>query len=202
MMYFIIIIIIFAKKNKNMKLKGYSNYEIYPETGQVWSYKNNRYIGSYDKDGYLICCLVNDDGRKKMWSMHRLIWTVVNGEISNNMEVNHIDENKTNNSITNLSLMTHKENTNWGTRNERIIRNRTGKFKPKPVLALNGDKIFILFQSTRDAERHGYNSGEICKSCKSLVSKHKGYKWQYLTDYLADWLDNFQDECMKLEKTA
>lgn len=185
-----------------MKLEGYSGYEIHPETGQIWSYKSNRFIGAFDKDGYLKCGLLDDTGNHKNWSIHRLIWTAVNGPIPNGMEINHLDEDKTNNSISNLSLVTHKENTNWGTRNERIIKNRTGKFKPKPVLALKGDKIFMSFQSTREAEKCGYYSGQICISCKGKHNTHKGYKWQYLEDYLADWLETFQDECMKNERVV
>lgn len=179
-----------------MKLEGYSDYEIYPETGQVWSYKSNRYIGAFDKDGYLIVGLVGDNGIKKHFSIHRLVWILVNGEVPDGLEINHLDENKENNSIDNLSLTSHKENANWGTRNERIIKNRTGKYKPKPVLAIENGNIKMYFVSARAAENIGYFSSSICRCCNGLKKEYKGYQWIWLEDYLADWWDN------EMEKAA
>lgn len=38
------------------------------------------------------------------------------------MQINHKDENKANNCIGNLELMTNKENCSYGTRNARISK--------------------------------------------------------------------------------
>ena len=102
-----------------MKLEGYSDYEIYPETGQVWSYKRNRFIKRKKGNGYYGCTLIDDNGVIKEWLLHRLIWVAVNGDIPEGMQVNHIDENKHNNSISNLNLLTNKENLLWGSGLER-----------------------------------------------------------------------------------
>lgn len=177
-----------------MKMKGYSNYEIYPEEGKVWSYKSNRYVGAFDKDGYLVVGLVDDKGSTKMFSMHRLIWIAVNGKIPNNMEINHIDEDKTNNSISNLSLTTHIDNCNWGTRNKRIIGNRSGKFAPKPVISIKNNKIINYFASTRDAEKNGFFSGAISNCCNGKSNSYKGLKWKYVDDYIADWWEEEMDK--------
>lgn len=183
-----------------MKLKGYSNYEIYPETGQVWSYKSSKYTGHKDyESGYWYCTLYNDNGERVNWRLHRLIWTAVNGEIPEGMQVNHIDEKKDNNCISNLNIMTPKENSNWGTRNERIFLKTTNGKCSLPILAsakTNG----LFFPSMMEAERNGFGAGNVCNCCKGKISKYKGYKWQYLDDYLADWLEAFQDECMETEK--
>lgn len=47
--------------------------------------------------------------------VHRLVYIAFNGEIPEGMFVNHIDENKKNNRLDNLNLLTPKENTNYGT---------------------------------------------------------------------------------------
>ena len=107
-----------------MKLEGYSGYEIYPETGQIWSYRYSRFLKfDISNNGYLRCTLTDDKGKRHRFLLHRLMWQTVNGVIPADLQINHIDENKANNSINNLSLMTHKENSNWGTRNERIGEN-------------------------------------------------------------------------------
>ena len=47
------------------------------------------------------------------------------------LEINHKDENKTNNCINNLEWVTHKDNCNHGTRNQRISE---GNIKTKSGL--------------------------------------------------------------------
>lgn len=50
----------------------------------------------------------------------RLVWETFVGPIPPGLQVNHIDETPANNALSNLNLMTPKENSNWGTRNQRI----------------------------------------------------------------------------------
>ena len=174
-----------------MKLEGYSNYEIYPETGQVWSYKSNRFIGAKHHTGYWIVSLMSDNGYRKMWLLHRLIWTAVNGEIPKGFQINHIDEDKSNNTIFNLNLMTVIENANWGNGNERRSKSLTNNpLKSKSVVSLKGNEIVMYFPSIREVERKlGFRSGNISSCCKGRQSYKTigGYKWQYVDDYLADW---------------
>lgn len=44
--------------------------------------------------------------------------------IPKGLQINHKDENKENNCIENLELMTNKENCNYGSRNARISRTK------------------------------------------------------------------------------
>lgn len=185
-----------------MKLDGYSGYEIYPETGQVWSYYNNMFIGNKDSKGYIRANLQKDSGGQQHWRLHRLIWTAVNGEIPKGMQVNHIDENKGNNCISNLNLMTNYENSHWGTRTERIkLANTNGKCS-KPVLALKDNKINYFLPSASEGNRIGFNQSHISSCARGERPHHKGYKWQYVDDYLADWWDKEMDKYMEREKAA
>lgn len=186
-----------------MRLEGYSNYEIYPETGQIWSYTSNKFIGHKDyKNGYWYCTLYNDSGERINWRLHRFIWVAVNGAIPEGIQVNHIDENIENNSITNLSLMTAKENSNWGTRTQRIISKTTNGKCSKGIIALQNNNVIRLFPSMMEAERNGFSAGNICNCCKGKLKIYKGYQWKYLDDILGDWLEEIQDEDMKQEKVA
>lgn len=174
-----------------MKLEGYSNYEIYPETGQIWSYRYGKFLKfDISNNNYLRCTLTDDKGKRKRYLLHRLIWQIVNGDIPCKLQVNHIDEDKNNNSISNLNLMSPKENSNWGTRNQRIGEQHKNHFiKSKPVLALKDGNIEMFFPSAMEAERQGFDNSHINKCCQKqgYYKTHKGYQWMYLEDYLADW---------------
>lgn len=187
-----------------MKLDGYSNYEIYPETGQIWGYERNKFIGFKGKGGYYRCQMINDFGYKRTTMLHRVIWECVNGEIPEGMQVNHIDENKDNNSISNLNLMTCKENNNWGTRNERAAIARINHpLRSKIVLGLKENKIMYLFPSTAEAERRQIFKGRGISRCARGERKvYNGYQWKYLDDYLGDLLEQIQNEDMALEKAS
>lgn len=62
------------------------------------------------------------DGKRKGFLVHRLVVTSFIGPIPKGMEVNHINEDKRDNRLENLELVTHKENINFGTRNERVAK--------------------------------------------------------------------------------
>lgn len=182
-----------------MKIPNYSNYEIYPKEGKIWSYKSNRFIGSKRKNGYYACNLTADDGTVWATNIHRVVWIAVNGEIPNGLVVNHIDEDKSNNSIDNLNLMTYYENNTWGTRIEKMVLKLKGskqpniakakkgkkqpniaKAKSKQVGAYKDGELMMTFQSVAEAGRQGYSIGNIASCCNGLRSQHKGFQWRYI----------------------
>lgn len=62
-----------------------------------------------NKSGYKFVKLTNDSGKRTLY-IHRLVYTTYIGSIPSDMEVNHIDHNKSDNSMDNLELVTHSEN--------------------------------------------------------------------------------------------
>lgn len=159
------------------QIPNYSNYVILPNEGLVYSLKRNRFIGNkHSKTGYWQCTLYGDNGSIWDTSFHRFIYEAVYGPIPEGLQVNHIDENPSNNVISNLNLMTPKENINWGTRNERVA-----KTKSKPVGAYKNGILQFTFSSTREAERNGFHSGAISNCCRGIHYKtYKGYEWRYI----------------------
>ena len=164
-----------------VKLPNYSHYIIYPKQGLVWSKKTNKFIGVKNKKtGYWQCALTSDDGTIWRTTLCRVVWIAVNGDILNSYDVNHIDENKDNNVISNLNLMTRKENNNWGTHNER-----TAKAQSKQVGAFKDDVLVMTFPSTQEASRQGYNNGAVVSCCNGCFNRlgnntYKGYQWRYI----------------------
>ena len=136
---------------------------------------------SIDKYGYYFVNL-NKNGKKKKCLIHRLVFEAFNGSISEGLQVNHINEIKTDNRLSNLNLMTAKENVNWGTRNEKCskkLKNR--KDQSKIVIQLNNNGGVIKeWNSLSEIQRElGYNKSNISKVCNGLYDKMYGFKWQY-----------------------
>jgi hypothetical protein len=107
--------------------EGFSKYLISTD-GQVYSLKRDKLIEPSNKNGikgsYLVVTIYNDKGQKKYMLVHRLVYMAHVGPIPKGMQINHKDENKENNCIENLELMTQKENCNYGTRNQRISQTK------------------------------------------------------------------------------
>lgn len=162
------------------QLPNFSDYIILPNEGLIWSKKSGRFIGSKIKTGYYNATLRDDNGRQICGKLHRFIYKAVNGPIPDDMQVNHIDEDKSNNGIHNLNLMTAKENINWGSHNERMAKTKTNGSKSKPVGAFKDGELVMRFPSTMEAGRNGFNQGNVASCCRGERQSYKGYEWRYL----------------------
>ena len=106
--------------NDYVLVTGYSEYEIgldYPH--QIRRVSTGRIVKeSIDNDGYLRLSLIDDDGKRKTVSKHRIVAQnfVYNDDPVRNTEVDHINKNRTDNHISNLR---------WASRSTNN-RNRTG----------------------------------------------------------------------------
>lgn len=161
--------------------RNFEKYEVF-ENGQIWSYKSNKFLKpATTKDGYQQVALSDNEGKIKWYKVHRVVYESVTGEpIPEGMQVNHINENKTENRFSNLNLMTCKENNNFGTRTERATKTLTNGKRSKSVGAYRNSELVMTFPSTREAQRLGFNSGCISDCCNGNRKTHKGYEWRYL----------------------
>ena len=167
------------------KFRDYDKYEVY-ENGKIWSYRKNKFLKPQKNNkGYQLVGLVDNEGKKKMYLVHRVVWEAVTGApIPKGYEINHISEVKTSNMISNLELLTHKENCNYGTIKERIGKSMKGIIPkanpPKQVGAFNNGELVMTFNSTSEAGRNGFNIGSVSMCCNGKRKTHKGFEWRYL----------------------
>ena len=138
-----------------------------------------------DRRGYQQVHL-SKDGEGKRFLVHRLVYTAFNGEIPEGMEVNHINEVKSDNQIENLNLMTHVENVNWGTRNQRAAKAIINHpLKSKPVVGCDHEgNVVVTFPSTQEAGRNGFTESSVASCCRGVKhhKTHKGLIWKYVSD--------------------
>ena len=135
-------------------------------------------------NGYLIVNL-HKEGKQKHYYIHRLVATAFIPNPDNLSQVNHINEDKTDNRVENLEWCDNKYNINYGTRNERI-----GKTNSIPILQFDLDGEFVKkWDSIMQVERElGFDNSGICMCCKGKRKSAYGYKWRY--HYKSIWLKN------------
>ncbi len=129
---------------------------------------------SEDKDGYLQVKL-RKNGEYKTCKVHRLIAQTFIPNPEGKPEVNHIDEDKTNNRVDNLEWKWHKDNINHGTHNERIAKALSKKVLQ---LSLSGELI-REWSSTMECGRNGFNQGAVAACCRGKLLQYKGFLWRY-----------------------
>ena len=104
--------------------KGFSKYLVSTE-GQVYSLARDVIIPLYEStSGYMRAYIWNNKGKHKQVSVHRLVYMAHVGDIPKGMQVNHKDENKKNNCVENLELLTPSANVRYGTAIKRMLQTR------------------------------------------------------------------------------
>ena len=106
-----------------------------------------------------------------------MVYETFIGIIPKGYTVNHIDENKQNNCVLNLNLMSRGENDNWGSRNERISKSLSKKVAQ---YTLDGDFIMEFESASVASKITGADRVTICNCCNNKVKKAGGYIWRYV----------------------
>lgn len=135
---------------------------------------------SYDIYGYLVVGLYKN-GKQKQFKVHRLVAEAFIPNWFNDTQINHIDEDKTNNHIDNLEWCSPKENSNHGTRIRRITdKNINGKCSI-PVLQYTKEGMLVgEWPSMAEIERRlGFFHSGVIQCCTGKINHYKGYIWRY-----------------------
>lgn len=169
------------------EVSNYGNVRSLPRRGTIGGILTPQ----KNKKGYLNVRLYKN-GKWKTFPIHRLVAAAFLPP-SDLSQVNHKDEDKTNNFVwvnddgtvdetkSNLEYCTNKYNHNYGTRNERAGNaNRNGKCS-KAVLQFDLKGNFIKeYPSMNEVERQlGYRQGAVSACCRGVRNMHKGYMWKY-----------------------
>lgn len=188
---------LFDLKNENMEeiwrnVKGYEELYQVSNYGQIRSvdrfvgyrYKGKqriykgRLLKQVERNGYLSVSLSKGNIIKQK-SIHRLVAEAFLPNPSNLPLVNHIDENKKNNMVSNLEWCSCAYNTNYGSG-----RKKQAESQQKVVLQYDKDGNLLnqYPSATIAALKNGYNLKTISQCCRGRTKSAYNYIWRYRYD--------------------
>lgn len=128
-----------------------------------------------DENGYKKITL-SKNCKLKTLKVHRLVAQAFISNHNNYTEVNHIDENPSNNCVENLEWCTRSYNVNYGKRTDK-----QKKYLCKSINQYSKDGEFIKrWDCIRDIERElGYSHQNISMCANGKYKSSHGFIWRY-----------------------
>ena len=173
-------------------ISEFPNYQV-SSLGRVRNITTRKVLKGVDNGMGYLQVIIFKAGKGYTRKIHRLVAESFLENPENLPEINHRDEDKANNAVSNLEWCSHEYNINYGTRNDRTGKansiallgkqNSLGKKNAaKPVKCMETGEIF---KSARDAARK-YNLS-LDSVCNAANPNHRqktsgGFTWKYLED--------------------
>lgn len=159
-------------------IKGYNGKYQVSNLGNVKSFarKKEHILIPTSTRGYLTVGLINQNHECKKYLIHRLVAEAFIPNPNNYKEVNHKDENKTNNNVNNLEWCTRAYNMSYGT-----ARVRQGISFGNPVKQLVKNDVVIAWYCSANMAGMltGIDTSSIIACCRGRREFAGGYMWEY-----------------------
>lgn len=160
----------------------YPNFFI-SSKGRLWNI-NTRFIwmGNPDKDGYYRKTFGSGRGKQENIRIHKLVATHFIPNPNNLETVDHIDNNKHNNNVSNLQWLSRGDNSSK--RHKGVTRT----VERKMVVCLNPYKIYpTIAEAARDTGCYASGIMYCCKGIHNYTyanypSREKKLQWRYATE--------------------
>lgn len=159
------------KSEEWRKIKYHSNYMV-SNNGNVKNITTGKLLkASRNKtSGYMYIRLYSDYGGRTSFRLHRLVALHFLDNPLGYEDVNHIDEDKENNKVSNLEWCSHIDNIRHGTGIKRSKNSRSLK-----IIDNNG----VVYNSIRDCSRDlQISSGAITEHLQGKRTHVKGYTFE------------------------
>lgn len=130
-------------------------------------------------NGYLSVAL-RKDGKQKRFYVHRLVAEAFIDNPQNFREVNHIDEDKSNNNASNLEWCSHSYNVMYADGSKK----RADKNK-KPVVAIVGGNTVFFDSVTSAGNAFGIEPTTVSRCCRRVKkqTKTRGIAFMFKSEY-------------------
>lgn len=165
-------------KNARYELK-YNYYAL--EDGNIYSECTHKNLSwQKDKNGYAKVQMISTDGKRHRYSVHRLVLeNFMPIENMENLQVNHIDDNKWNNNLANLEWVTASENSKHAY--SIGLKNQTGEHNNASKLTEENVKEIIEMLLSKK-----YTQAEIGKKfnvkADTIGAIKQKKNWKHLTE--------------------
>ena len=145
------------------------------KNGVILSLKSEKILKMKKNRGGYLSFVISDKKleKPKDYLQHRFVYEVFKGMIPRGIQVDHINEIKSDNRLKNLQLLTPQKNSE--------------KSNSKPIISINietgKERRYISIKKASDELNiHAGNISSICckrKSCKTAKSKKDGKKYSF-----------------------
>lgn len=142
---------------------GYEGLYAITSCGKIWSYKRKKFLKPSDNGHGYLQVRLSKDSTLKTYKIHRLVAEIYLPNPDNLPQVNHIDEDKTNNALPNLEWCDAAYNSNYS--------------NAKKVICVETNEIFNSIKEA--AIKNNVSKSAICMACKGKRNIAAGYHWRY-----------------------
>lgn len=151
---------------------GYEGLYEVSSKGKVRGLKTGRILKPFYTKGYAMVNLTSTSNDRTKKLVHRLVAQAFIPNLKNLS-----DEIKTNNNLDNLEWISHKDNLNYGTRNERAAKSIS---KPIQQLDMKTRLIIATYPSISIASKEtGILISSLSKAARGIIKSAGKFGWKY-----------------------
>ena len=153
-------------------IKGFESYSVDVQ-GNVYNRWGKKIRPELSRNGYLRVSLSNKTMKHKKFLVHRLVAEAFIANPEGKTQVNHKDEDRTNNCADNLEWVTPLENLNYS----NVIEKASNANQKKVRCITTG----VVYDSFKDIEKEfGLSHANLVACCNGRRKTCGGLKWEYL----------------------
>jgi hypothetical protein len=191
----------FKNKSKDMKpIEDTEHYQSHPVLsnyvanvkGDIFRAKDHlKILGTKRILGYNHLTLTTDDGDKCHKMRHVFVYECFHGLVPDGYEIDHIENDKQNNKLSNLQCLTTKEHHIKTVKDNPNMSAKTALKLSKPIIAINLEtSIETEYASLTEASSNlpGTTITKICSVLQGRRKTHQGYtfKYQEINEHIQD----------------
>ena len=157
-------------------IKNFENRYRVSNLGRIYSITRKTIMKLSMLNGYLRVILY-DGNKTNGYYVHRIVAEAFIPNPQNKPLINHIDENRANNVVSNLEWATSSENVNHGSRNDKVSKKFSETGISRPVICV---ETRIVYSSGKQAKREtGIDDGSINHACTGRCKTAGGFHWNF-----------------------
>lgn len=157
-----------------MIIQDFPDYSIFKDGTVVNNISGKPLKPSSSSNGYMVVALYKNKRRFQFY-LHRLVAIHFINNPEQLQYVNHMDENKSNNSVDNLEWCTASYNANYGTRNIRQAQTQGNGIKAFK----QGILVGTFYSQSKCAKELNISQSSVSMAVRGLLKTVRGYTFEY-----------------------